>query len=247
MKKLVIDIETAPNIAYTWTLWKPNVTTQHLIEPGRVMCFAYQWFGSADIGFNAEWHATGHQGMIDRAWELINEADAVITYNGKSFDRKWLNAEFLLAGMQPPSPAKDIDLLATMRKQFMLPSRKLDYVSQRLGIGEKVEHAGMPLWHGVLGGDESAQALMETYNVQDVRLTSELYLEVLPWIDNHINAGLFVDDSEPRCTNCASSHIQRRGFAVTQHSKYRRYQCTNCGRWLRGKLAEKISEMRPAV
>ena len=75
--------------------------------------------------------------MIKEIHKLVDEADAIITYNGKRFDMPILNKEFLLLGFDLPSPYKDIDLLNTARQNFKFASNKLDYISQELGIGMK--------------------------------------------------------------------------------------------------------------
>ena len=60
--------------------------------------------------------------MIKKAWDLFNEADAVIGYNSKNFDCKILNKEFILSGFPPPAPYKHIDLLQTMKNKFKIVS-----------------------------------------------------------------------------------------------------------------------------
>ena len=79
---------------------------------------------------------------------LLNDADAVVHYNGTKFDIPTLNKEFLLHSFNPPSPYKQIDLLRVVRSNFRFPSNKLDYVAQRLNLGKKHEHEGHELWGG---------------------------------------------------------------------------------------------------
>jgi hypothetical protein len=55
--------------------------------------------------------------------------------------------------MKPPAPFKQIDLLQTMRGTGF-PSKKLDYVTQRLGLGQKTKHKGMELWKACIAGDQ---------------------------------------------------------------------------------------------
>ena len=37
-------------------------------------------------------------------WKLIDEADIVISHNGKNFDHKMLNMRWLINGIVPPTP-----------------------------------------------------------------------------------------------------------------------------------------------
>ena len=43
MKILFCDIETSPNVAYVWGLFKQNIGLSQLLEPTRVICAAYSW------------------------------------------------------------------------------------------------------------------------------------------------------------------------------------------------------------
>lgn len=235
MKILLLDIETAPNTAYIWGIFKENIPLARLIDSGYVLCYSAKWAGSNEIMFDSV-HNSTPKNMLAGIYELMDEADAIVHYNGTRFDIPTLNKEFLMNGFAPPSPAKQIDLYLTVRKQFRFLSNKLDYVAQQLGLGKKKETT-FELWVGCMRGDEDAWAKMEEYNVQDTILLEEVYNVVKPWIKNHPNHGLHTD--EPVCPNCGKAHFHRRGFAYTHAGKYQRYTCLNCGNWFRGRKTEK--------
>jgi hypothetical protein len=144
--------------------------------------------------------------------------------------------------MKPPSPFRHIDLLETCRRQFRFASNKLDYVAGHLGLGQKTQHKGMPLWHGCMEGDAACWRLMEKYNRQDVKLLERLYNEVRPWIKNHPNHSSYERDEV--CPSCGSSDYTQRGYSVTVASTYARMQCKSCGRWFRSATAETGSRSR---
>ena len=233
MKLLTIDIETSPNLAHVWGLWQQDVGLSQLLEAGEVICFAAKWHGDEEVQFYSTFHS-GKEVMVDRAHRLLDEADAVIHFNGARFDVPHLNREFAEAGMTPPSPYAQIDLLKVVKKNFRFPSNKLDYVTKALGLDHKVQHAGHQLWVKCMAGDYQAWEQMKEYNVQDVVITEQLYDRLLPWISGHPSHGLYVEDEDHRCPNCGSTSLERRGFAYTSVSKFQRYQCRNCGRWSRG-------------
>jgi len=68
--------------------------------------------------------------MLDDLHALMDEADVVCGWNSTTFDHKHIKREFLEAGMLPPSPTKDLDLMRVVKSQFRFPSNKLDYVAQ---------------------------------------------------------------------------------------------------------------------
>lgn len=193
------------------------------------MCWAAKWYGEKGSFFESV-HKTTRKRMIGKIHRLMDEADAIVHYNGKKFDIPTLNKEILLLGLSPPSPAKQIDLLQTARSQFRFPSNKLDYIAQQLGLGKKVDHVGHQLWIDCMNGDKKAWGIMEKYNRHDVTLLERVYDKLLPWIKNHPNRGAYEDC---KCPACGSGRSQSRGYAVTKTTKYRRFQCLDCGSWFR--------------
>ena len=192
-------------------------------------------------------HNNSPEGMLENVFELLNEADAVVHYNGEKFDIPTLNREFTVYGMGVPDPFHQIDLLKVVRKRFRFPSNKLDYVAQALGFGGKIQHKGMDLWNECMAGDDKAWKIMERYNKQDVKLLEDVYNHVLPWIKAHPNHALFMDTDRPVCTNCGSAHIVKKGVETTLTQKYQRYRCEDCGTPLRGRTTILTKEERPNI
>jgi len=232
MKILVLDIETSPHTGFHWGLWQQNISINQLIEASTVLCWAAKWVGKKKVYF-ASIMESSHKQMIMEVHKLIDEADAVITYNGKRFDMPTLNREFLLQGMNPPSPYKDIDLLNTARSKFRFASNKLDYIAQELGVGQKTGHEGMPLWIECMSKNPKAWKIMKKYNINDVKITEEVYNKLQGWINIHPNHNL--ETKEMCCPNCGGYNLQRRGATISLTNKYQRFQCQDCGKWSKGK------------
>jgi DNA polymerase elongation subunit (family B)/predicted RNA-binding Zn-ribbon protein involved in translation (DUF1610 family) len=231
MKILLLDIETAPNMAYVWGLFKETIPLQRVVESGYVLCWAAKWLGDESIMFDSV-HRSKPRIMLKRIHDLLEEADAVIHYNGNSFDIPTLNKEFLLNRMTPPSPAKQIDLLNVSRGRFRFLSNKMDYVAQALGVGKK-KNTTFELWVKCMEKDEEAWAKMEEYNKEDVLILERIYEVYKPWIKNHPNVGLYRDSDVPTCPACGGVHLTRRGYSYTVNAKFQRYHCNDCGHWSR--------------
>ena len=236
MKILLLDIESSPNTAHVWGLWQQNVSINQLMESSYVLCYAAKWLGEDEIHFDSV-HQSKPKAMLKGIHVLLDEADAVVHYNGTKFDIPTLNKEFLLHRYNPPSPYKQIDLLRVVRSNFRFPSNKLDYVSQRLGLGAKESHEGHDLWVKCMNGDKDAWKRMESYNIQDVVLLESLYSTLLPWIKSHPNHNLYTSDTV--CPTCSGHRLQKRGTAVSITGTYQRYQCKDCGSWSQGAKTEK--------
>jgi uncharacterized protein YprB with RNaseH-like and TPR domain len=240
MKILFLDIETSPNLAYVWGLWNQNVSINQMVNSTEVICFGARWYGQRKVHFSSV-HHDGKAEMLKAIHELLDEADAVVGWNSAGFDMKHLRREFVENDLLPPSPSKDIDLMKVARQQFRFPSNKLDYVAQKLGVGKKVKHSGFDLWVNCMAGDEKAWREMKKYQIQDVDLLVDLYEKFKPWIKTHpvhVSEGL-------SCTNCGSGNLHARGLARTASAAYQRYQCQECGKWLRGTKTLISSKIRP--
>jgi len=241
MKLLAIDIETSAAVVSTWGLFKQNIGINQISVPTRMICFAARWETDKRAVFYSE-HQHGREAMVKAAHDLLDQADVVMGWNSKGFDIPHLNREFLLAGLTPPSPYQQIDLMLTVRKQFRFLSNKLDWISQQVIGDRKVQHQGYGLWEACLRGDEAAWRKMATYNKQDVNLLFELYTQLRPWITSHPNRAL-IDGSVNGCPACGGHNLVSRGKAYTSVSEYDRFRCSDCGKWTRGTSRERGSKI----
>lgn len=242
MRLLMLDIETAPHRVYAWGLWGQDISIDQIEEPGYTLCWAAKWYGKRGVSFDSI-HKSKPADMVAGIYDLICKADAVIHYNGTKFDMPTLNQEFLKHGLNPPPPYHQIDLLKTVRRQFRLPSNKLDYVARHLGIAGKHKHKGMALWKECMDGVPAAWREMERYNKQDVLLLEQVYDSILPWITGHPNVALFDGIPKQSCPKCRGP-VQSRGKRHTQTQVYRRFQCTRCGSWSRERKNSTPPEMK---
>jgi hypothetical protein len=239
MKILLLDIECAPNLATVWGIWQQNVALNQLLESSYTLCYAAKWYGESKIMFDSI-YKTDRKTMLKSIHALMEEADVIVHYNGLRFDIPMLNKEFLEAGMHPPSPVKHIDLLRVVKSNFRFVSNKLDYVSQRLGLGKKTAHEGHELWLKVMNNDRAAWKRMEEYNKNDVVLLEKLYDRLKGWIKNHPNHNAY--NANTVCPNCNSSKLHKRGEVRSRTSIFQRYQCQGCGAWSRSNTSQKVAK-----
>ena len=232
-KVLILDIETAPISAYVWGIWQQNVGTHQIQSDWFCLTWAAKWLFEDKVysGKLKPKEATNQNDkrIIEGIWALVNEADIVIAHNGQKFDMPRLNSRFILNGLQPPLPYQIIDTLLHIRRQFGFTSNKLDYVNKLLNLERKKE-TSFELWERCMKGNADALLEMETYNVQDVRILEETYLQIRPWIKPHPNMGLFIlDENEHRCASCGSNDLKAQGKLYnTSANTYELMRCDNC-------------------
>lgn len=231
-----------------WGLFNQNIGINQIIGNSEVLCWSAKWHGSDETYFSSI-ERTSKKRMLKEIFKLLEEADAVVSYNGKSFDLKILNKEFALQGWARPSPYKNIDMLQVVRTQFRFTSNKLGYIGPQFQLGGKTKHAGHELWLNCMNPKSAdyhdSWAKMEEYNIQDVHLLESLYDRLRGWIPHHPSHSALQNDHV--CPNCGGVHLQKRGTAITTTLAYQRWQCKGCGAWSRSKLAIKADRSKQVV
>ncbi len=250
-KTLFLDIETAPNQAYVWGHWETNVI-EH-IQEWHILCAAWQWVGNKKIdavsllddekAFKENPH--GDDVVVKKLWDLLDEADVVISHNGDRFDLRKINTRFLIDGLGPPSPYQSIDTLKVARRYFAFNSNRLDDLGETLNLGRKIKHGGFKMWLGCLAGDAKSWKEMIKYNKRDITLLREVYLKLRPFISNHPNMANLSDRLDS-CPTCGSEELHSRGTYSTATMTYRRFHCVACGAYSRARQAE-VDSPRPEV
>ena len=238
---LSFDIETAPNLGFVWQLWTEIRSMDMIDKDWYILCWCAKWLDEDEMIrgslFNNEDYDTKPQNdkiILKKLWKLLDEADIVIAQNGIKFDRKKVNARFIMNGMKPPSPYKMVDTLRVARQHFAFTSNRLADLGKFLKLGTKVQTGGMKLWVDCMLGKQKAWDKMLKYCDRDVVLLEKIYKKLLPYITNHPNIGTYLDENAKCCPNCGSKNLQKRGTAYTSVASYQRYRCNGCGAWSRG-------------
>jgi len=252
-KILILDIETAPIMSYVWGLWDQNVSLNQIKSDWHVLSWAAKWFGESKVMYQDQRNKTktieDDRELLKGIWKLLDEADIIVTQNGKAFDQKKLFARFILNGMKPPSPFKHIDTKQIASRNFAFTSNKLEYLTSKLCTKHKKlkhkKYPGFELWSACLRGDQNAWKEMERYNKLDVLSLEELYTKLIPW-DNSINFALYDDRSVWVCS-CGSKKFESKGYYYTSVGKYQRFMCVQCGSTARSNRNEFSKEKRESL
>lgn len=232
-KVLFFDIETSPILAYVWGLFDQNIGLNQIYKDWDILSVAAKWGDTPEdsVMYKDRRNDKTDKAVIKWIWNLLDQADIVVTQNGKRFDAKKLNARFIMYGMIPPSGYKHIDTLQIAKKYFALTSNKLEFLTDKLCKKYKKQShkkfSGFSLWSQCLAGNKDAWNEMEVYNKYDVLSLEELYGVLKGW-DNSINFDLYNDEPVTTC-KCGSKKVHKRGFAYTSIGKFQKYRCKTCG------------------
>jgi len=237
---LLLDIETAPILANVWSIWNQDVGLNQIKKDWNIIAWCAKWLDEPKL-FYQDLRNSKDMGsdkkLLSGIWELMNEAQVIITQNGDQFDLKKLNARFLINGYNPPSSYKSIDTKKIAKKKFGFTSNRLEYMTNVTDTKyKKLKHKKYPgheLWTECLKGNKDAWKEMELYNKHDVLALEELYKKFRPW-DGSLNYNLYTDTESMVCS-CGSEKFHKNGYCYTSVGKYQRYSCASCGAEVRGR------------
>ena len=241
-KILLVDIETAPILGNVWSLWQNDVALNQIEKDWHILSWSAKWLADSpdEVMYMDQRNAKkveDDKKLLEGIWKLLDEADILITQNGKSFDCKKLNARFILNGMKPPSSYRHIDTKIIASRVFAFTSNKLEYMTDKLCTKyKKLKHSkfsGFSLWSECLKGNKEAWEEMEKYNKYDVLSLEELYHKLIPW-DNSINFNVYNEDLINVCS-CGSIKLKNKGYHYTNTGKFEKFVCQDCGKEHKGK------------
>jgi len=229
---LLLDIETAPMLVYSWTLFKPHLSHDNIVDDWFMLSWAAKWLhhpdAVSDVVTPREAVTRDDVRICRSLFRLMERADVIIAHNAKKFDIRKIQARFLVHGIGRPSPYQVVDTLLESRKNFAHSSHRLDYLGQILVRKEKLE-TNFGLWKKCMMGCEESLAYMDKYCKQDIYLLEDVYMQIRGWIKSHPNMSLYVEADEPVCPTCAGNDLTFCGEYMTMAGAFNSFRCNKCG------------------
>lgn len=175
VKRLFFDIETSPNMVFSWNIGnKISLSPDNIIQERAIICICYKWEGENKV-YSLSWNNGDDSQLMSTFAKIISTADEVIGHNSKNYDTKWVKARAIYHNIPLTENFKQVDTLSLARTGFRFNSNRLNYIGQYLGLGEKISTT-YDLWKKiVLGNDKKALQEMVTYCIQDVNLLEKVY------------------------------------------------------------------------
>lgn len=237
---LLFDIETSPILVYNWALFQETTHPKFIRRNWFILCWSAKWLGEKKVMHSSLPKFRGYRelpshtekdidiGVISGLWNLLDECDIAVAHNLKAFDRKKANTRFAINDMPPTSHYQMIDTLTVARSQFKFTSNKLEYLSKKLGVTEKMDSGGFELWIGCEEGNKKSWDKMVRYCDQDVRALESVYLKLRDYIPNHpyqvkiVNLG--------KCPDCKDKGTVKDGIRRRQDGIFQKLRCLGCGK-----------------
>lgn len=249
-KIILFDLETLPNLTEALKVWPqlssyPGQTLKASITT--IICAGWKLLGASDVHCISAWdfpswvdNVNEDKKLCEGIFEVLKDADCVVTHNGRRFDWKFLQTRLIYHGLPPLPKVHHVDTCAEAKKNLLVFNNRLNVVARFLTAKEKLEHEGWDLWVKVHQRDPKAMQTMSDYCKQDVIVLEDVFRRLRPLVTSLPNYNLFNPLKEKSCPNCGSSRLRSEGKRHTRTQSYRRYICQDCNTWSRTDLKDEV-------
>lgn len=215
VRRLFWDIETSPNVMYSWRAgYKIDLGPHLIIQERKVICICYKWEGEDKV-HSLTWDKDqDDKAMLKAFVEVASEADEMIAHYGDGFDMPWFRTRCLIHGLTPLPAYKTVDTKAWASKYFYFNSNKLDYLGGLL-VGSKKLDTDFDLWKRVMAGIQSALNYMVKYCKKDVILLERVWTKLRFCVAPKTHSGVFSGLGKWSCPHCASEDVIKSKTRVT--------------------------------
>ena len=230
----VIDLETAPCVAYVWSTGEQYVSYKQIKQGVRIITAQYIDFFEKKAKF-LEWDWDGVTGgndksLVEEFTNFANDYDIVIGQNSKSFDYKVLQERARHHRTTPLNIDFMIDTKTASSSSFRNLSHSLDCRMKQYGLGGK-HHMEMQDWINIVEGKVAPSKKMIPYGLKDVIDTQKLFWLDLPYYNlpaatvNKIKK--LVDKYILRlvCKECEKRRQSKYDCYIISNKSF----CNNCG------------------
>jgi predicted RNA-binding Zn-ribbon protein involved in translation (DUF1610 family) len=235
------DLETLPNLdrvmknlpgmsAY------PGLTLK--ASHNSIICMGYKRLGDKKARCINAWDFKGWKKDVNddydickASYDILKDADGMVTHNGRRFDVKFLNSRLAWHGLPTLPKIPHIDTCVLSKSNLFLFNNRLNTVAAHLGCELKMENGGWELWSRVLKRHKTSMKTMTKYCKQDVEVLEQVFLKLRPFATNIPNHNLFYGDPKTNfvCPSCGTDALIKHGTRISKTAVRQRYLCTSCG------------------
>lgn len=206
---------------------------------GVVFCFGYKWAHEKNAHTitltRDEIRRFDDKRLLKEASKLMEEADLLVGHFASVFDRRFIQGRLLINDLPaiPFTRLRDTCMIARSAANFS--SNRLKHLAKILSMkNQKLENNWPEAWFEVMKGNMQVVRELAAYCRGDVLALEELYLRLRPFDNAHPR----IFEDRTKCRLCGAA-VQYRGTCYVGEHKYRRFQCTGCGKWDRERKALK--------
>ena len=233
-RRLFFDIETSPNVVYTWKAgYKISIPYDSIIKERAIICVSWKWEGEKEVHSLTWDKKQNDKKLLTEFVKVLAEADEIIAHNGDFFDMRWLRGRCVFHGIEMNPYYTTTDTLKLARYAFYFNSNRLDYLAKFLGVGSKTPHAGFQLWVDVMDKKQEALDMMVEYCENDVVILEKVYQKIKNYTNPRTNHAHLRGVEKFACPDCGTHRVYLNKTRTTASGIVKReMKCKNakCGR-----------------
>lgn len=250
LRILLFDIENLMKPQHIFNSGKPSRFASRpagfCADLAYILVFGYKWLGSKKAEYiiankkDFKNSPTSDESILYKIYDIMNEADVVVTWYGSVHDFRFVTARLAQKGMYLDQRIKHIDLHKTAKTVLPLSSNRLNKVAEFFGKELKTD-ISPEIWARTWAGDYDALKEMAEYCAQDVEVLEQVYQALKPLEQNMPHVRKYVSpDGVISCPMCESANIHSKGRRVTKIYTIRRLHCQECGGWFDGEKTKRV-------
>lgn len=246
MRILYFDMETAPNLGWFYKSKKPQYMNYHQVIQHEFVT-SIQWqlegektvktFSIVDDEKFYRKNPTNDIKVIQKAAEILENADILVVHNGKRFDWPEFKKKIIFHRLDPVRKPYIIDTLAEAKTAANL-SNSLRNLADYYKVSEKAYNEADPakLIYGDLDERIAHIKKQTKYGKKDIPPLREFYLLIRPYMDRHPHMG--AKKRGLSCPMCGGHNYTNRGrnYLSTISSFKEWHYCRDCRKQFPGKI-----------
>lgn len=218
---------------------------------GEMICFGYSWMHESQVHvrnmYDYEgWHDLPVEDrdlyLLQDIDDLFEEADVIVGHYSTKYDLPFIQTRRLIHGLPLLPVPIHIDTWKLSKNYLKLNNNRMKTIAEGLRLDERKGGVSLLTWRRAKAHDLQAMKDISIYNLQDVRTQKAMGIALFPFTKIMPNWNVFSDEETVKCQSCGSEHLQHRGYVYTKQNKFKRFQCQQCGKWMRSKVSETSKE-----
>lgn len=233
------DIETLPNFKEVMKVFPglsayPGLTLKATISS--IICVGWKVLGEKRVNVISAWdfktrwrkNVNDDYSVVKAAYDVLKDADCIVTHNGKRFDWKHLQTRLIANNLPTLPKIPHIDTCSEAKKHLLSFNNRLNTLADLMADEKKMEHEGWELWTKVLNKNHAAMIKMEKYCQQDVIVLEKIFKRLRPLMSGLPNYNAFLDPLGKSCPNCGSHTLIKDGTKTRTNGIFQAYMCKDC-------------------
>ena len=243
-KVLFWDIENTPNTVATFGIGhKVSIGHNQVLEHSKIICISYKdpgWKKAKVLKWDVRKKCD--KAMLKQFVKIANKYEILIAHNGDAFDLKVFKGRLYANKIKPLTNVLTLDTLKLSRKNFRIPSHRLDYHSKLNGHSGKDSMCFEDWLHITYEPHNSKKYIdamnkMVKYNIKDTDILEGVFFDMLPYCDTlPIHLGLLISGNKEGCPKCGEDKSVKWGSYTTKSNVYQKLYCKGCGHVYKGSI-----------